>query len=109
MNASDSDDFLDLVDQAIYEMDDLIAYAQDDSDMEGDFSGMLTIYQQIIAELKKLHAAVRAGTHAFGEGQDLPFMVLVREWKARIPIGGLPEAINEAQKKCFNGSPGAPV
>ncbi len=101
MNANSPDDFLDLVDQAIYEMDDLIAYAQDDSDMEGDFSGMLPIYQQIITELKKFHAAVQADPHPFGAGQDLPFMALVHKWKARIPIGGLLEAINEAQKKGF--------
>jgi hypothetical protein len=101
MIANDPDDFLDFVDQAVYEMDDLITYAQDDSDMEGDFTGMLPVYQQIVVELKKLHAAVRAGTHAFGTGQDLPFMGLVRKWKARIPIFGLLEAINEAQKKGF--------
>jgi hypothetical protein len=101
MNANDPDDFLDFVDQAIFDMDDLIAYAQDESDMEGDFAGMLPIYQQIVTELKKLHAAVQAGTHPFGDGQDLPFMALVRKWKARIPIGGLLEAINEAQKKGF--------
>ena len=101
MIANDPDDFLDFVDQAIFDMDDLIAYAQDESDTEGDFAGMLPVYQQIVAELKKLHAAVRAGTHPFGVGQDLPFMALVRKWKARIPIGGLLEAINEAQKKGF--------
>jgi len=75
MTVNDSDDFLDFVDQAIFEMDERAAYAQDDSGTEEDFAGMLPVYQQILAELKKWHAAVRAGTHPFGGGR------IYRSWR----------------------------
>ncbi len=101
MNAGNPDDFLDLVDQAIFDADDLIAYAQDESDSDEDFAGMLPVYQQLRAELVKLHAAVRAGGHAFGAGVDPPFMALVRRYRGRVPISGLLEAVNEIQRRGF--------
>lgn len=101
MNAGNPDDFLDLVDQAIFDADDLIACAQDESDSDEDFAGMLPVYQQLRAELGKLHAAVRAGGHAFGVGVDLPFMALVRRYRGRVPISGLLEAVNEIHRKGF--------
>lgn len=82
-------------------MDDLITYASDESDLEGDFAGMLPVYRKIIAELQKPHVTVCTGTHSFGDGQDLSFMRLVRTQRARIPISGLLEPIDEAQKKGF--------
>lgn len=99
MDINGADEFLDFVDQAIYEMGDLVACAEDDSDTEGDFSNMLPVYQIILTELEKLHAAVQAGTNVPGDGQDLAFMTLVRKWKVRIPVAGTLEAINEIQKK----------
>lgn len=101
MNAGNPDDFLDLVDQAIFDTDDVIACAQDESDSDEDFAGMLPVYQLLRAELEKLHAAVRAGGHAFGAGVDLPFMAPVRRYRGRIPHAGLLEAINEIQRKGF--------
>jgi len=101
MNAGNPDDYLDLVDQAILETDDLIACAQYEADGDEDFAGMVPVYQQLRSELDKLHAAVRAGGHAFGEGVDLPFMALVRRYRGRMPISGLLEAINEIQRKGF--------
>jgi hypothetical protein len=62
---------------------------------------MLPVYQLLRAELEKLHAAVRVGSHAFGAGVDLPFMALVRRYRGRVPISGLLEAINEIQRKGF--------
>ncbi len=101
INAGSPDDFLDLVDQAILETDDLIACAQYEADSDEDFAGMLPVYQLLRAELEKLHAAVRAGSHAFGAGIDLPFMALVCRYRGRVPLSGLLEAINEIQRKGF--------
>ncbi|MBI5613057.1 MAG: hypothetical protein HY942_08360 [Gammaproteobacteria bacterium] len=101
MSAGNPDDYLDLVDQAILETDDLIACAQYEADSDEDFAGMLPVYQQLRAELEKLHSVVRAGSHAFGAGVDLPLMALVRRYRGRVPIGGLLEAINEIQRKGF--------
>lgn len=101
MNAGNPEEFLDLVDQAIFDTDDLMACAQDESDSDEDFTGMLPVYQSLRTEIEKLHAAVRAGSHVFGAGVDLPFMALVRRYRGRVPHSGLLEAINEIQRKGF--------
>jgi len=101
MNARNPDDFLDLIDQAIFEMGELIASAEYESDVDDDFTGMLPTHRQILDELKKLHAAVHAGTYALSGGVDLPFMAVVRKFRGRIPISGLLETINEIQKQGF--------
>ena len=80
------DEYLDMVDQAIYEADELLMCAQDEGDPEdSDFSAILPVLEQISKELKKLHASIMQGTHKFG-GEELSFMPLVRQWKDRIPF-----------------------
>jgi hypothetical protein len=94
------DDYLDLIDQAVYEVEDLMAAAEyEELSQEDDLSAMRPVLQLLLTELKKLHAAVQSGVQPLGSGQDLPFMTLVRQWKTRLPVGGLFEAVNEVQKK----------
>lgn len=101
MNAGSPDEFLDLVDQAVFDTDEVIACAQEEADSDEDFAGMLPVNQLLRTELEKLHAAVRAGSNAFGAGVDLSFMALVRRYRGRIPHAGLLEAINEIQREGF--------
>ena len=90
------DDFLDLVDQAIYE---IMMCAQDEGDPEDfQYSAALPLFEQLHGQLKMLHAAVSEGRHAFGDGSDLAFMPLVRAWRDRIPFRDVLEALNLAHK-----------
>ena len=96
------DDYLDLIDQAVFEIEEAMMAAEyEDVSQEDDLSALLPLLEQLVSELKKLHGAVHAGVHPFGGGQDLPLMAIVRAWKHRIPVSGLLEAINEVQKKGF--------
>ncbi len=94
------DDFLDLVDQAIYEIDEIMLCAQDEGDPEGyQYSAALPLFEQLHGQLKALHAAVGEGRHAFADGSDLAFMPLVRKWCDHIPFHDALGALNELHRK----------
>jgi len=97
------DDFLDLVDQAIYETDDVLMCAADEGDPEdSDFTGILPVFEELLRDLKSLHDAVRQGRHVFGQG-DLGFMPLVQKWKQRIPYHDLLLALNDIHRHGVGG------
>jgi len=93
------DEYLDLVDQAIFEVEDFLMCAEDEGDPEdNEYSDILPVYEQLSKELKMLHADVLQGRHDIGKGEDLPFMPLVSQWKNRIPFHALLAALNHAYK-----------
>lgn len=94
------DEYLDLVDQAIFETDDLLMSAEEEGD-EDDFGAFVPVYEQIRHGLRQLHADVQADRHAFANGTDLPFMALANKWKTKLPHYSLIEAINSAHKPGF--------
>ncbi len=94
------DEYLDLVDQAIFETDDLLMSAEEEGD-EDDFGAFVPVYEQIRNGLRQLHADVLADRHTFANGADLPFMALAEKWKGRLPYYSLIEAINSAHKRGF--------
>ena len=93
--------YLELVDQAIFEVEDLLRCAEDEEGGIVEFASQMPVYQELLAELKALRAAVAAGQHAFGVKQDLPFMPLVRQWRSRIPFYTLLGSLNTAHKEGF--------
>lgn len=96
------DEYLDLVDQAIFEIEDVLMCAEDEGDPEDqEFSDMLPVYQRLSRDIKKLHADVLQGRHTIGKGEDLPFMPLVAQWKERIPFHDLLEVLNYVYKTGF--------
>ncbi|MCR4302402.1 MAG: hypothetical protein NUV51_12395 [Sulfuricaulis sp.] len=98
------DEFLDLVDQLIFEIEEVLMCAGDEDDPEdSEFSDLLPLYEQLSVELKKLHAEVTQGKHAFGADQDLPFMPLVNKWKERLPFYSLFTTLNIANKQGLTG------
>ena len=96
-----TEDYLELVDQAIFEVEDLIRCAEEEDDGIVEFAAQLPVYQELAQALKTLRAEVAAGTHTFGGKQDLPFMPLVRQWRSRIPFHVLLGALNTAHKEGF--------
>ena len=61
--------YLELVDQAIFEVEDLLRCAEDEEGGIVEFASQMPVYQELLAELKALRAAVAAGQHAFGVKQ----------------------------------------
>ncbi len=93
------DEYLDLVDQAIIEIEDVLMCAEDEGDpQDQEFSDILPVYEQLSRDIKKLHADVLQGKQTIGKGEDLPFMPLVVKWKEGIPLHDLLAALNYVYK-----------
>lgn len=104
MTPRTQDEYLDLVDQAIFEIEDVLMCAGDEGDPDDSaFSDILPLYEKLSADLKQLHADILAGRQAVGRGEDLPFMLLVTKWKERIPFHDLLAAVNYTYKTGFPG------
>lgn len=99
-NPTTVDEYLDFLDQAIFEANDLLASAEDEGEMD-DLSQYRGVYERLAAELQALHEAVRGGRHHFGVKEDLPFMALARNWKKQLPMYDLLEVLNSVHKRGF--------
>lgn len=97
------DGYIELVDQAIFEMGELIACAGDEGDGEGEFVYVLPALQEIEKGLRALHDEIMRNEHTVGGGKDLPFMPVVQRERTRIPVAPLIDTINLAYKKGFGG------
>ena len=98
------DEYLDLVDQAIFEIDEVLMCAADEGDPEdSEFSEMLPVFEQLSAELKRHHADILQGASALGAGKDLPFLPFVHKWKDRIPFHHLFAVLNAVYKQGLAG------
>jgi len=78
------DEYLDLVDQAIFEMEDVLACAEDEGE-DIDLSELTPLYEYLVKELKLLHAKLLSGNHSFGQGEAPAFAEPVAKWSRRIP------------------------
>jgi hypothetical protein len=94
-------EYLELVDQAIFEVEDLVRCAEEEDDAVVEFASRMPVYQELLTHLRELYAAVAAGTHAFGGKKDLPFMTLVRQHRSRIPFHTLLGTLNTLHKEGF--------
>lgn len=95
------DEYLKLVDEAIFEVEELLRCAEDEEDGALEFTRLVPTYKQMIRELAALRAEVAGGTHAYGGSADLPFMTVVKQHPALIPIGSLIEMVNRCHKTGF--------
>ena len=93
-------EFLDLLDQGLFEVQDLISSVEDEGE-DIDLGRHLLLYQDIARDLQTLDMAVRAGTHKFASGNDLVCYTIALPIRRRLPIFGLIEAINAAHRRGF--------
>ncbi len=93
---STRDEFLDLLDQAIFEADELCVSVGFDEIEE--FEPFAPVYEQLAYRLRALHAKILAGEHQFADGSDLEFMTLVQKYRRAIPIHDLLESLNRAHR-----------
>ncbi|MHB8536023.1 MAG: hypothetical protein ACYDBW_11345 [Sulfuricaulis sp.] len=68
MTARTQDEYLDLVDQAIFEVEDVLMCAEDDPE-DSAFSDILPVFERLSQELKKLHADVLQGRQVIGRAR----------------------------------------
>jgi hypothetical protein len=93
------DDYVELINQALFEVDELVLCAEDEGDGDTEFTAMLSDLRVIEAGLKALHAEILGGSYVIGRGEDLPFMPVVQKVRKRLPIVVLIDAINNTHKK----------
>ncbi|UCE89098.1 MAG: general secretion pathway protein GspF [Pseudomonadota bacterium] len=90
------EDYIELVEQALFEVKDLRMSAEYDVEEMGDALGFVDDLDRGVRELLN---ALKDGTHRFG-GDDLPFMAIVRQQSDLVlPFKGLLRDINNAHRK----------
>lgn len=91
------DEYLDLVHQAVYEIDEMRACIDEDT---GDEDAEL--YAQFIEPLdvylRKLFDDMTSGRYQFPSDTDLPFMAVVQRFGRAIPFRVLLETINRTHR-----------
>ena len=91
------EEFLDALEEAIDEMEDLIVCStEDDEDVMGD---LVETLKGMGHAMQQLRTRVEGGGHVFADGKDLPFMTLARTYRRVIPFFTLLEALNRAHLK----------
>ena len=95
------DDYMELINQALFEIEDLILCAEDEGEADAEFSAVMPDLRVIEAGLKALHAEILGGNYVIGRGEDLPCMPIVQRVRKSLPIVALIDAVNNAHKKGF--------
>ncbi len=90
------DEYLDLVHQAVYEVDELRACIDDDME---EMENYLPFVEQLDAQLRALFDEMTSGKYTFPANADLPFMAIVQRFGVHIPFRKLLESINRTHRR----------
>lgn len=87
------DEYIDLVHQAVYEVDELRSIMGED---EEDFAPFRPYIDQLDADVRRLYDDMLGGRYQFDpNGPDLPFMDAVRKLGRKLPFSALLSLINQ--------------
>lgn len=100
-NPKTPEEYMDLLDQAIFEIEDVLACAADEGGDDMELSEFIPIYEYLAKELKALHEELVSDSHKFGLGYDLSFNELLVKWGSRIPCNDVLFILNDVYKKGF--------
>lgn len=89
------DEYIDLVHQAVYEVDELQSCIEDDME---EMENCLPFIQPLDRQLRELFESMTSGKYSFPANEDLPFMALVRQFGPQIPFKPLLELINTTHR-----------
>ena len=92
------DEYIDLVHQAIYEVDELRACIEDDPE---EMERYVPFLDQLDAQLREFYAEMTGGSYTFPVNSDLPFMAIVTKWGRDIPFRQLLQIINTTHRNGF--------
>lgn len=96
------DEYLDLVDQAIFEIEDLLSSAAHEGMDDGwEISEFIPLYEYLRKELGELHKGLTSGHHQFGTGERLPFANDVAKWQAKLPCADILRVIVNSYRDGF--------
>jgi hypothetical protein len=94
------EEFVALVDEAIFEIEELLACAEDEGEVQ-ELGDRVAEYREIAGALSRLKSSIASGTHDYGNHGDLEFMAVARAIKGVIPFYSVLEALNLAHKRGF--------
>ncbi|MBT9613970.1 MAG: hypothetical protein IV108_11975 [Burkholderiales bacterium] len=92
------DEYLDLVHQAVYEIDEMRACIDEDAGDE-DAEIYIQFIDPLDAQLRKLFDDMTSDRYEFQHDTDLPFMAIVKRYGRAIPFRTLLETINRTHRK----------
>ncbi len=94
--ATSMEQFIDLVNQAVYETEELLAAAEYDDE---DMGMVLEFADTLLQQLRQFQQQVRSADYAFRD-EDLPFMAIVNsQHDAALPYKFLLRMINNTHRK----------
>lgn len=97
--AKDMNALIDLVHEAVYEVDELRACLEHDDDEAATYTPYL---DQLDAMLRSLHESMISGRYSgLGQGADLEFMPLFKKHERDIPFRELLRTINATHREGF--------
>lgn len=95
-NPKTVDEYIDLVHQAVYEVDELRAVVEDDEDRR---SMILPWVDAMDKELRAMYDSMVDGSYKFDpNGPDLPFMAIIKRFGPSIPFKPLLNVINHTHR-----------
>lgn len=98
-NAKNFNELIDLVHEAVYEVDELRACLEHDDEEASTYTPFLDDLDKM---LRELHESMVSGKYAgVGKGEDLAFMPLFRTHERGIPFRELLRAINATHREGY--------
>ncbi len=94
------EEYMRLLEQTIYEIDDLMRCAEDEGEVDLELTGQLAALAAMRRGLVRLAEQLASGDHEFGKGKELPFMEEVRRAQY-LPFRAMLDALNSAYRKGF--------
>jgi len=98
MKPKTAKEYVDLVDQAIIEVDEFIACLEFDMEDPGD---QLRVLNPILENLRTIRASMADGSYEFKD-QDLPFMAVANKLNTQLPFSHLLALINDTHRNGLN-------
>ena len=94
------EDYMRLLEQTIYEVDDLMRCSEDEGGVDLELTGQLATLTAMRQGLVRLAEQLASGDHEFGKGKELPFMEAVRRAQY-LPFRPMLDVLNSAYRKGF--------
>jgi len=95
------DELRQLVDEAVFEVDDVLRCAEDEGEGDLHFSRLIPVAQTLKDGLARLRNDLASGELVPGTGKDLLFIPLFRQWREHFPFALLVEDINRTCREGF--------
>ncbi len=91
-----ADEFLDLLDQAIFETRDMLSVIESEGEEceLGEYRGLFETLERMLVTL---HGDILEGRHRF-DGEPLAYADLLAKFRARIPFADVLETLNQVQR-----------